>query len=231
MSIFKKNNQTAQNVEYLLSDNVPPAIADAFHALKTSLSVFIPKKQDGKGTTLVITSPANKDGKTTVAVNLAMMFAQTDAKVVLVDCDLRSGNVAKYYKAENTPGLTEFISGQNTLEEVTRKPLENENFSYISCGTTPPRPYEILESKQLSSLLEELKKGIRLRDYRHLFRFVRFRRARFSENRGRHGARLPPLQLAGERRCKGIERAHFRQSQRSWRRCQRLRKTLSFSIK
>lgn len=159
MSIFKKNNQTAQNVEYLLSDNVPPAIADAFHALKTSLSVFIPKKQDGKGTTLVITSPANKDGKTTVAVNLAMMFAQTDAKVVLVDCDLRSGNVAKYYKAENTPGLTEFISGQNTLEEVTRKPLENENFSYISCGTTPPRPYEILESKQLSSLLEELKKA------------------------------------------------------------------------
>ena len=142
--------------EYLLNEDTPFDVTEAFRNLKAALSVSVPKK-DG-GVAIMTTSAYPEDGKTTVTVNLALMFAISDAKVILVDADIRKGRVAKYFKRKSSPGLSECLSGQNTLDEVIHKSHVNENLSYITCGTHSPKPYELLESSEMKELIQELRK-------------------------------------------------------------------------
>ena len=143
-------------VEYLLDKNVSFEVQEAFRNFKASLTVSMPKKT-GAGSVVMITSACPGDGKTTVTVNLALTFAMSDVKVVLVDADVRKGRVSRYFKARSAPGLSDYLSGQATLEQVTRKVAQHDNLSYISCGTHSPRPFELLESEEMQSLLAELK--------------------------------------------------------------------------
>ena len=141
--------------EYLLNDKTPFNVTEAFRNLKASLSVSVPKKENGVA--IMVTSAYPEDGKTTVTTNLALMFAQSDAKVVLVDADIRKGRIAKYFKRKSAPGLSDCLSGQATLEEVIHNSHINENLSYITCGTHSPRPYELLESEEMKKLVQELR--------------------------------------------------------------------------
>ena len=154
----RKHSQTAHHSsrsEYLLNDNTPFDVTEAFRNLKAALSVSVPKK-DG-GIAIMTTSAYPEDGKTTVTVNLALMFALSDAKVILIDADIRKGRVAKYFKRKSTPGLSDYLSGQNTLEEVIHQSHINENLSYLTCGTHSPKPYELLESNEMKALIAELR--------------------------------------------------------------------------
>ena len=155
MSIFKKN-QVAVKREYLLTKNVPFEVKEAFRSLKASLAVSLPKKENGEGIALLVTSACPEAGKTTVSVNLSLMLAESNARVLLIDADTRKGRVARYFETNARPGLVDCISGQATLEEVTH--VYNDKFSYITCGSRSPRPYELLESGVTKKLLSELKK-------------------------------------------------------------------------
>lgn len=146
----------SSRAEYLLDENTPFDVTEAFRNLKAAISVSVPKK-DG-GVAIMTTSAYPEDGKTTVTANLALMFALSDAKVILVDADIRKGRVAKYFKRKSAPGLSDYLSGQNTLEEVVHHSHVNENLSYITCGTHSPKPYELLESEEMKNLLDELRK-------------------------------------------------------------------------
>ena len=145
----------SSRAEYLLNDDTRFEVTEAFRNLKASISVSVPKKNGGLA--IMITSAFPEDGKTTVTANLALMFAQSDAKVVLVDADIRKGRIAKYFKQKSVPGLSDCLSGQNTLEEVTHVSHANKNLSYITCGTRSPRPYELLESEEMVDLLNQLR--------------------------------------------------------------------------
>ncbi len=141
--------------EYLLNDKTPFDVTEAFRNLKATLSVSVPKKEGGR--TIMITSAYPEDGKTTVTVNLALMFAQSNAKVVLVDADIRKGRVAKYFNKKSAPGLSDCLSGQTNLDEIVHVSSVNPNLSYITCGTHSPKPYELLESAEMEKLLETLR--------------------------------------------------------------------------
>lgn len=145
----------SERMQYLLDKKTPFAITEAFRNLKAALSVSVPKR-DG-GVVIMATSAYPQDGKTTVTVNLALMFAISNAKVIIVDADIRKGRVAKYFQEKNVPGLSDYLSGQNTLDEVIRETSADKNLSYISCGTHSPKPYELLESETMKNLIEELR--------------------------------------------------------------------------
>lgn len=162
MGLFNKRKKhtkrpTSNRHEYLLTDKVSFNVMEAFRNFKASLAVSMSKKNSEDGTAIMITSSCPEDGKTTVAVNLALMCAFSDAKVVLVDADVRKGRVARFFKRKSAPGLADYLSGQVSLDDITHKDHENENFNFITCGTHSPRPYELLESDEMKNLVKELK--------------------------------------------------------------------------
>ncbi len=149
------HKHVSSRTEYLLNDKTPFDVTEAFRNLKASLSVSVPKKEHGVA--IMVTSAFPEDGKTTVTTNLALMFAQSDAKVVLVDADIRKGRVAKYFHKKSSPGLSDCLSGQISLDEAIHESHINPNLSFIACGTHSPRPYELLESEEMKKLLKELR--------------------------------------------------------------------------
>ncbi len=148
--------QTTQRREYLLNENSPFDVTEAFRNLKAALSVSVPKQEGG--TAITLTSAYPKDGKTMVSVNLALMFAMSNAKVILVDADIRKGRVAKYFKCKSSPGLSEYLSGQNAFDQIVHTAHTNPNLSFVTCGTHSPKPYELLESNEMKAFIEELRK-------------------------------------------------------------------------
>lgn len=159
--LFKKERKVRRThlhkrKDYLLDENTPFDITEAFRNLKATISVSVPRKEKG-GISLFATSAYPEDGKTTVTVNLGVMFAMSDAKVVVVDADIRKGRVAKYFKHHSAPGLSEYLSGQASLEDVLVQSKINENLYYIPCGTHSPKPYELLEGNAMKELAEKLK--------------------------------------------------------------------------
>jgi len=153
--VSEKVKNNSHRTEYLLSDSSPFDVTEAFRNLKASISVSVPRRAGG--ITLMMTSGYPEDGKTTVTVNLALMFAVSDAKVILIDADIRKGRVAKYFHKRSSPGLSDYLSGQNTLEEVVHHSNTYEHLSYITCGTHSPKPYELLESDEMKNLINKLK--------------------------------------------------------------------------
>ena len=160
MKRAEKASQKAEHhstrTEYLLSDKTPFDVTEAFRNLKASISVSVPKKEGG--VVVMMTSAYPEDGKTTVTTNLALMFALSYAKVILIDADIRKGRIAKYFGKRSAPGLSDYLSGQKTLKEVVHHSHKHENLSFITCGTHSPKPYELLESDEMKNLIEDLRK-------------------------------------------------------------------------
>jgi len=148
----QKHAKSSNRTEYLLNDDTPFDVTEAFRNLKSSLSVSVPKKEGG--TVIMMTSAYPEDGKTTVTTNLALMFALSYSKVLLIDADIRKGRIAKYFNKRSAPGLSDYLSGQKTLEEVVHHSKKHEHLSYITCGTHSPKPYELLESDEMKKFLE-----------------------------------------------------------------------------
>lgn len=151
----KDKKKLSTRREYLLNKDSAFDVTEAFRNLKASLSVSIPAHNGGS--IITVTSSYPEDGKTTVTANLALMFANSDAKILLVDADIRKGRIHKYFQAKSTPGLSDYLSGLVSLEDILHVSNVSENLYYIPCGTHSPKPYELLESEKMSQFLEQLR--------------------------------------------------------------------------
>lgn len=96
------------------------------------------------------------EGKSTTAANLAIVYAQSDKKVLLIDGDLRKPTMHKTFNLSNRWGLTSLLTGKVTINEVIRE-TQIDNLEVLAAGPIPPNPSEILSSKKMEDLLEELK--------------------------------------------------------------------------
>jgi capsular exopolysaccharide synthesis family protein len=138
-------NQLALN----LTKHPNSALSEAFRALGTAISVSSrPVK------TLLITSAQNGEGKTTIALNLAQALAQRRLRVLLIDCDLRKGELGKAIGIENQKGLTDVLSGLHSLPEALRA-LE-PNLWVLPAGRILPDPVAVLASQEMPALLKSV---------------------------------------------------------------------------
>jgi capsular exopolysaccharide synthesis family protein len=98
------------------------------------------------------------DGKSTTAANLAVVMAQGDAKVILVDSDLRRPSIHRFFGLSNSVGLTSLlIQGQELSVDEVLEPIEDvPNLSVLTSGPLPPNPAEVLKSARMSELLAKL---------------------------------------------------------------------------
>jgi len=132
-------------------DSIP---SEAFRALRTRV-VFSKHAKDSLKTILV-TSAAPKEGKTIISINLAGSFALTNKKTMLIDCDLRKPDVHHIFRSRRSPGLIDYLVGDVLLEEII-KPTKIDNLKFITTGTIPPNPAEMLDSNEMRELLAKFR--------------------------------------------------------------------------
>ena len=153
MSFSENNIKTAIfDEKHILSDQSPFAVQEAYKALRTSL--IFSTAQEGCQVILV-TSSEQGESKSTTAVNLGLSFAQNKSRVLLIDCDLRLPTVAQKLKLPDAPGLTDMLVGRAKASEAVKK-LSNGLY-VLPAGTLPPNPAELLGSKTMRLLIEQMK--------------------------------------------------------------------------
>jgi non-specific protein-tyrosine kinase len=107
--------------------------------------------------TLMVTSPGAGDGKSITAANLALTMAQEfQRRVALVDADFRGSSVHSLFGLEGSPGLSELLTGEATLDEVLLY-LPDHRLTLIPAGKTPPFPTELLGSSAMRRVVDTLR--------------------------------------------------------------------------
>ena len=148
--------------EVIAHKNPKSPISEVFRTLRTNIQFM---NVDRKLKVLLITSTFPGEGKSWVASNLAVTFAQAGKKVVIIDSDMRRGRQYAIFGLSPKPGLSNFLSqveidangemSGNVSDYIQE--TEVENLYVMTAGNIPPNPSELLVSAQMIKLLDELK--------------------------------------------------------------------------
>lgn len=137
----------------VMSDVNPRSyVAEAFRILRTNLHF---STLDYNLKSLLVTSPGPAEGKSTVTANLAAVMAQTGARVVLVDCDMRWPEQHRLFNLPNDAGLTNVLVGSMEVSEVLRN-TRLPSLKILPSGPMPLNPAELLGSAKTGRVLDEL---------------------------------------------------------------------------
>ena len=163
------DDETIKKTNRLISHFLPTSSsAENYRALRTNLNFL---NLDKSIKTIVLTSSSPEEGKTTVAVNLAITMAQGGSKVLLIEGDLRRAVIAKLFGIETVPGLadvilgnyewrsvvrtiTDFITGKMSMDEIMQTP-GMDNLHIITGGSPAPNPAELVNSKLMPELIKQ----------------------------------------------------------------------------
>jgi capsular exopolysaccharide synthesis family protein len=126
-------------------------VSEAYRALRTNLSF---SSLDEPLRTLVVTSPAPDEGKSTTVANLAVTMAQSGRRTILVDCDLRRPSLHSLFNCSAEPGLTDMLLADDAQPQLQETGVDN--LLLLPSGAKPPNPADLLGSQKLDRLLANL---------------------------------------------------------------------------
>lgn len=129
--------------------------AEAMHSLDTSIRLPVRTEADPRQV-LVIASSFPSEGKTTIAMNLAMALSRHGA-TCLVDADLRNPQVGRAFSVTAQKGLRDLLSGSTKLEEVLQPAARLDKLMILPAGSTPPDPVELLASAKMRDVMAQLR--------------------------------------------------------------------------
>ena len=150
----KKEINTNQIGLITLTNPTSP-IAEQYRTIRTNLQFS--SSMNKKIQTIVITSAGPGEGKSTTAANLAVVFANSGSKVLLVGADMRKPTLYKVFNLLNTAGLSTILSTGQDLVSAVQKTLI-DNLSILTSGPKPPNPSELLNSQRMIQVLEEARR-------------------------------------------------------------------------
>ncbi|GAP62332.1 hypothetical protein ARMA_0755 [Ardenticatena maritima] len=130
------------------------AAAEAYRRLRTNLEFAA---LTGKIETLVVAAPGPGEGATITAANLAVVLAQANKRVILVDADLRHPSLHTIFGLPLEPGLTDMMRRPELLDEPPLQPTGVEGLWVLTSGGTPPNPAELIASPQMRAIIEALR--------------------------------------------------------------------------
>jgi len=128
--------------------------AEAYRSLRTSLQFA---RQERDLHTILVTSPAAAEGKTSTLSNLGAMFAQAGQRVVLVSCDLRKPRLGQFFGVNEKAGLTTAILGEQPVEELVQAVPGDDNLWLLGSGELPPNPAELLNGRRIQEVFSALR--------------------------------------------------------------------------
>lgn len=148
------DNGAATSTGLIALEERQSPMAEAYRHLRTSLLFSSAGKPPQS---ILVTSSQPSEGKTTTAINTAITLAQSDADVVIVDCDLRRPRLHSYFNLENTQGLTNYLSGERNTQNLIKSCPDLPRLKVITSGPIPPNPAELLSSNEMKNLLQFLR--------------------------------------------------------------------------
>jgi tyrosine-protein kinase Etk/Wzc len=146
--VHKKNKQSS-----LLANDAKSPISESIRSIRANIDHFL---KGERNQVILITSSVSGEGKSFTSLNLAASFALLGRKTVLVDFDLRKPNLFKLLNVENKLGISSILGGTSTLED-TLISTEIPNLDFISAGTNPSNPTELIGSEKTEALINKLK--------------------------------------------------------------------------
>ncbi|WP_019026759.1 polysaccharide biosynthesis tyrosine autokinase [Colwellia piezophila] len=149
-----KGKQRKKDCSTILAvDNPADLSIEALRSLRTSLHFAM---IEAKNNVIAISGPSPGVGKSFISANLGAVLAQSGQKVLIIDADMRKGYLQKQFGLVWENGLSDYLSGQQSLEQVTKK-TNVEGLSIITRGQVPPNPSELLMRARFSDLIAEIK--------------------------------------------------------------------------
>ena len=154
----KDSQHSAEKKTVLIGSGISFSASEAYKLLRTKIQFSFA----GEHTCRVIgvSSALSGEGKSLSAVNLAYTLSQLNKKVLLIDCDMRRPSVAEKLGIIKGQGLSSYLSGQIKLENLIQKcgiSGEEDAFTVISAGRTPPNPGELLSSERMTKMINRLR--------------------------------------------------------------------------
>jgi len=137
------------HVEDPVAEKPGSTLAESFRAVRTSLSFYTGQT---KSPVIIISSPVSGEGKTFVSVNLATIISMMNRKVLIVGLDLRKPRVHTILKAGNGHGMSQYLSGSASFDEVI-VPTSIENLWFAPSGPVPPNPAELIGSSKMAEFI------------------------------------------------------------------------------
>lgn len=147
------NRSGSKYLHTQLSKHRAFVISEAYKTIRTNLLFALSPFQKKA---LLITSAEPNAGKSLTSTNIAITIAQTGAKVLLIDADMRNPSQHKIFRVQNANGLSKIISGLTTFDSDAYFKDVSPNLDLITSGPTPPNPSELLISKNMQILLDHV---------------------------------------------------------------------------
>ncbi|MFW8616792.1 MULTISPECIES: CpsD/CapB family tyrosine-protein kinase [Enterococcus] len=129
-------------------------ISEQYRTIRTNIQFA--SSADKQIKTIVVTSSGPGEGKSTTSANLAVVFAKSGQRVLLVDADMRKPTVYKTFSLNNASGLSTVLSTSTSVLEAAQKTVI-DNLSVLTSGPKPPNPSELLGSARMNQVMEEAK--------------------------------------------------------------------------
>lgn len=149
----RESVNTARRMNTVLDENTDFLVREAYNATRTNIIYSIGNEKGCKK--IIITSASPHEGKTTTSLNIAITFAQTEARVLIIDADLRKPRINRHLGLEREDGLSDLLCGLIDIDKAI-KHSEKHNLDCITSGRIPPNPTELLTSSEMGNLLEKL---------------------------------------------------------------------------
>ena len=148
--IDPENKMTDKEKDTITQSRPRDPISEAFRSFRTNISLLSTEEHPIRS--LLITSPGPSEGKTFTTVNLGIVLAQNKKRVLLVDADMRKPRLNTVLDKENKDGLSNFLSAQVAFEKIIQE-TNIAGLSFVSGGTIPPDPSELLDSHKMEEFL------------------------------------------------------------------------------
>lgn len=150
--LHKQINEKSQRIPLLANVSSTDSAIESLRTFRTALQFSMSHSTNN---IVLMTGATQGLGKSFISVNLGAIIATSGKRVLLIDADLRSGHLHKYFSVGRHSGLSEAISGEMPLEQVIHRGVM-ENMDFIPTGKLPPNPSELLLRQNFGTLLQSL---------------------------------------------------------------------------
>ncbi len=143
-----------RNYKIWIFDKPQSFFSDSYRKLRTDLNFLYESKEESK--TILVTSLADREGKSTTVVNLSAILQLSGYNVLTIDLDLRNPSLHQYFDIDNDIGVSDYLSGKENISEIVFSTLY-PNLDVIPAGSTLINPSELLLSSRMDIMLDKLK--------------------------------------------------------------------------